>query len=157
MLEYVIKKIYSFFNSEKKNFVHFMMPLFVIYGIWFSWIILVFYQYYFRPRIDHWQFALFQCLSLFLVLFSILVLTLTNIDKLNLKLFLWKMFLVCLAFRFADISIGFLTSECVNFEEKTTQQFILICNFFIFLVVQKIACKYIIRQLSFDCKKEDSE
>ncbi|EPI26423.1 hypothetical protein D352_00027 [Enterococcus faecium LA4B-2] len=157
MLEYVIKKIYSFFYSEKKNFVHFMIPLFVIYGIWFSWINLVFYQYYFRSGINHWQFELFQCSSLLFVLFSMPFLIFTNIDKLNLKLFLWKMFLVCLAFRFADISISFLTSECVNFEEKTTQQFILICNFFIFLVVQKIACKYIIRQLSFDCKKENSE
>ena len=109
MLEYVIKKIYSFFYSEKKNFVHFMIPLFVIYGIWFSWILIVFNQYYFRPRIDHWQFVLFQCLSLFLVLFSILVLTLTNIDKLNFKSFLWKLFLIFLTFRFVDLSIIFLT------------------------------------------------
>ena len=109
MLEYVIKKIYSFFYSEKKNFVHFMIPLFVIYGIWFSWILIVFNQYYFRPRIDHWQFVLFQCLSLFLVLFSILVLTLTNIDKLNFKSFLWKLFLIFLTFRFVDLSIIFVT------------------------------------------------
>lgn len=157
MFEHVIKKIFYFFYSEKKSFFHFITPLFVIYGIWFSWIILVFYQYYFRAGINHWQFALFQCSSLLFVLFSIPFLIFINIDKLNLKLFFWKLFLVFLAFRFADISIGFLTSEFVNFEEKPTQQFILICNFFIFLVVQKIACKYIIRQLSFDRKKEDSE
>lgn len=157
MFEHVIKKIYYFFYSEKKNFFHFITPLFVLYGIWLSWIIFVFYQYYFRSGINHCQFALFQCSSLLFVLFSIPFLIFINIDKLNLKLFFWKLFLVFLAFRFADISIGFLTSEFVNFEEKPTQQFILICNFFIFLVVQKIACKYIIRQLSFDRKKEDSE
>ncbi|PQF72912.1 hypothetical protein CUS72_13240 [Enterococcus faecium] len=152
MFEYAIKKIYSFFNSEKKSFFHFITPLFVIYGIWFSWILIVFNQCYFRPRIDHWQFALFQCLSLFLVLFSILVLTLTNIDKLNFKSFLWKLFLIFLTFRFVDLSIIFLTPGIEIFEGKSIQQFILICNFFIFLIVQKIACKYIIRQFFYNRK-----
>lgn len=154
MFKYTIRKICSFFYSKKKSFFHFMTPLFVIYGIWLSWIILMFAQYYFKTGITYWQFILFQCFSLLLVVFSLPVLVFTNMDKLSFQSFIWKLFLMFLSLRLVDCSIDFFAIGA-NFEEKSTQQFILICNFFLFLIVQKTACKYIIHQLFLDHMKEE--
>lgn len=131
-----------------------MLPLFVIYGIWLSWIILMFTQYYFETEITHWRFILFQCFSLLPVVFSLPVLVFTNIDKLSFQSFIWKLFLMFLSIRLVDCSIDFFAIG-TNFEKRSTQQFILICNFFLFLIVQKIACKYIIHQLFLDHMKEE--
>ncbi|EKZ0433771.1 hypothetical protein [Enterococcus faecalis] len=165
MKELVGNKCYQ----NKKNF-HVIALLCFYYGIWLIWFVLLclFIKYDSKINVTHWQTELFRWFSLGIVVVSLLYHCFSNNSNQQDKLipYLYKLFLTGLAIKFLYLSIdtiswngkeipfSFLINGHFYFGDSRTMQYIFICQFFLFIFVQKLSCEHLVYHLMFNEKEE---